>query len=151
MFSKANASWVYRHGSLQEESGHDESNVAFSGAPWEAQVGYCRVLRAGNHVYVTGTAPIDDDGSVFAPGDAYAQATRCFEIIQKALADVGARTEDVVRTRMFVTEIARWKEYGRAHAEFFKNHPPATTMVEVQSLIDPQMLIEIEADALCNS
>ena len=127
-----------------------ERKRAFSGAPWEAQVGYCRAVRAGNHVYVTGTAPVGDDGTVFAPGDAYAQATRCFEIIQKALADVGAGLEDVVRTRMFVTDISRWKEYGKAHAEFFKDHPPATTMVEVRSLIDPQMLIEIEADAVCS-
>lgn len=123
---------------------------AFSGAPWESQVGYCRAVRAGDHVYVTGTAPVGEDESVFAPGDAYAQATRCFEIISKALADVGAQMEDVVRTRMFVTDISRWQEFGKAHAEVFKDHPPATTMVEVQALIDPQMMIEIEADAVCN-
>ncbi len=122
---------------------------AFSGAPWEKQIGYCRALRAGNHIYVTGTAPVADDGGVFAPGDAYAQAQRCLEIIRGALAELGADCAHVVRTRMFVTDISRWEEYGRAHREVFADHPPATTMVEVKSLIDPQMLIEIEVDAVC--
>ncbi|MEE9286388.1 MAG: RidA family protein [Dehalococcoidia bacterium] len=121
----------------------------FSGAPWEAEVGYCRALRAGEHIYVTGTAPVDDDGAVFAPGDAYAQAKRCFQIIAQALNELGADMVHVVRTRMFVTDIRRWAEYGRAHREVFAEHPPATTMVEVRSLIDPAMLIEVEADALC--
>ncbi len=122
---------------------------AFSGAPWEPQVGYCRAIRAGDHIYVTGTAPVDDAGGVFAPGDAYAQARRCFEIIRRALHDLGADLDCVVRTRMFVTDISHWAEFGRAHREFFGEHPPATTMVEVKSLIDPGMLIEIEADAVC--
>ena len=121
----------------------------FSGAPWENQVGYCRALRAGNHIYVTGTAPVAPEGGVFAPGDGYAQAKRCLDIIQKALKDLGADLSCVVRTRMFVTDIARWAEYGRAHREAFAGHPPATTMVEVKSLIDPDMRIEIEADAIC--
>lgn len=121
----------------------------WSGSPWESRVGYCRAVRAGDHVYVTGTAPVADDGGVFAPGDAYAQARRCFEIIEQALARLGAGFEDVVRTRMFVTDIARWQEYGRAHHELFGEHPPATTMVEVKALIDPAMLIEVEADAVC--
>jgi enamine deaminase RidA (YjgF/YER057c/UK114 family) len=120
----------------------------FSGAPWERQVGYCRALRAGDRVFVTGTAPVDSDGSVHAPGDAYAQAVRCFEIIAEALQGVGATLDDVTRTRMFVTEIERWPEYGRAHHEFFAEHPPATTMVEVRRLIHHDMLIEIEADAV---
>jgi enamine deaminase RidA (YjgF/YER057c/UK114 family) len=122
----------------------------YSGAPWEAKIGYCRALRAKNHIYVTGTAPVADDGTCFAPGDAYAQAKRCLEIIQRALEDLNADLSCVVRTRMFVTDISRWQEYGRAHGEFFAEHPPATTMVEVSSLIDPEMLIEIEADAVCN-
>lgn len=122
---------------------------AFSNAVWEKKVGYCRALRAGTHVYVSGTAPTNEDGSgCHAPGDAYAQTKRCLEILQKALRDVGATLPDVVRTRMFVTDIARWEEYGRAHAEFFADFPPATTMVEVKRLIDPAMLIEIEADAV---
>ena len=122
---------------------------AFTKAVWEKEIGFCRALRVGNHVYVTGTAPVADDGRVFAPGDACAQARRCLEIIEKALHDVGAAMSHVVRTRMFVTDIRLWKDYGRAHREFFAEHPPATTMVEVKSLIDPEMLIEIEADAIC--
>jgi isochorismate pyruvate lyase len=121
----------------------------YSGAPWESRVGYCRALRAGDHIYVTGTAPVGDDGGVFAPGDAYAQARRCLEIIERALRQLGADLSCVVRTRMFVTDIGRWQEFGRAHAEFFGAHPPATTMVQVAALIDPAMLIEVEADAVC--
>jgi enamine deaminase RidA (YjgF/YER057c/UK114 family) len=122
---------------------------AFSGAPWETQISYCRALRAGNHIYVTGTAPVTNDGRVFAPGDAYAQARRCLEIIHRALVELNADLSHVVRTRMFVTDISRWAEYGRAHREAFLDNPPATTMVEVKSLIDPEMLIETEAEAVC--
>ncbi len=123
----------------------------FSGAPWESKVGYCRAIRAGDHIYVTGTAPVDKQGRTFAPGDAYAQTKRCLEIIQHALQDLDADLDCVVRTRMFVTDISRWEEYGSAHGEFFAEHPPATTMVEVRSLIDPEMLVEIEADAVCSA
>ncbi len=122
---------------------------AFSGAPWESKVGYCRAIRAGDHIYITGTAAVDEKGGAFAPGDAYAQAQRCFEIIERALRELGAERACVVRTRMFVTDISRWQEFGKAHREFFSAHPPATTMVEVKSLIDPAMLIEVEADAVC--
>ncbi|MBM3943907.1 MAG: RidA family protein [SAR202 cluster bacterium] len=120
----------------------------FSGAPWEKQVGYCRAVRLGGHIFVSGTAASDGKGGVHAPGDAYAQAKRCWEIVQKALRDVNADTKHVVRTRMFVTDISRWEEYGRAHREFFGEHPPATAMLEVKGLIHPDMLIEVEADAL---
>ncbi|NMG08812.1 RidA family protein [Brasilonema sp. UFV-L1] len=120
----------------------------FSGASWESKVGYRLAIRVGNHIYVSGTAPVDEAGGVFSPGDAYAQAKRCFEIIQKALRDLGADISHVVRTRMFVTDISRWAEFGRAHQEFFANYPPATTMVEVKSLIHPAMLIEVEVDAV---
>lgn len=120
----------------------------FSEAPWESQVGYCRALRVGAQVFVTGTAPLASGGGVHAPGDAYGQAARCFELISEALAGVGASLADVTRTRMFVTDISRWAEYGRAHAEAFGAHPPTTSMVEVRRLIDPDMLIEIEADAV---
>ncbi len=121
---------------------------AYSGAPWEDEVGYCRALRAGDLVFVTGTAPVNEDGSVHAPGDAYAQAARSLEIIERALEDLGADRTWIVRTRLFVTDATRWREYGRAHREFFVEHRPATTMVEVRGLIDPAMLIEIEADAV---
>ena len=124
------------------------STRVFSGAPWESKVGYCRAVRAGEHIYVSGTASIDDKGRVFAPGDAYGQARRSLEIIEQALKELGCGLESVVRTRMFVTDIARWKEYGRAHGEFFSEHPPATSMVEVRSLVHKDMLIEIEADAV---
>lgn len=120
----------------------------FSGARWEGEVGYCRALRAGDHVHVSGTAPVAEGGGVHAPGDAYAQAKRCFEIAAKALAEAGADCSHVVRTRMFVTDISRWAEYGRAHREFFGDHPPAMSMVEVKALIDPEMLIEVEVDAV---
>ena len=126
-----------------------EFRRAFSGAPWEQQIGYCRAVRAGDHIYVTGTAPIAEDGSTFAPGDGYAQARRCIEIIRDALRALDADLAHDVRTRMFVTDIRRWEDYGRAHAEFFGDHPPATTLVEVKSLIRPDMLIEIEVEAVC--
>lgn len=120
----------------------------FSGAPWESQVGYCRAIRAGNQIYVTGTTATNSDGTVFAPQDAYSQTQRCFKIIEQALQPLGADLRNVVRTRMFVTDISRWQEYGRAHHQVFADHPPATTMVEVQRLIAPEMLIEIEVDAV---
>ncbi len=121
----------------------------FSGAKWESEVGYARAVRAGGHIYLTGTAPVADDGSVFAPGDAYAQTRRCFEIIEQALSRLGGGKSNIVRTRMFVTDIAGWQEFGRAHREYCGDHPPATTMVEVKALIDREMLIEIEVDAVC--
>lgn len=128
-----------------------EFRRSFSGATWESKVGYCRAVRAGDHIYVSGTAPMNEDGGVFGAGDGYAQAKRCLEIIERALGELGAKMRDVVRTRMFVTEIGLWEEFGRAHREFFADHPPATSMVEVKSLIDAEMLIEIEADAVCGS
>lgn len=120
----------------------------FSGAPWEAQVGYCRALRAGDRIFVTGTASVAPGGGVHAPGDAYGQTRRCLDIIAAALGELGAGLEHVVRTRMFTTDIDRWPDIGRAHREAFGGHPPTTTLVEVRRLIDPAMLIEIEADAV---
>jgi enamine deaminase RidA (YjgF/YER057c/UK114 family) len=120
----------------------------FSNAPWESKVGYCRAIRKGNLIFVTGTAAVDDQGKAFEPGNAYAQARRCLFIIERALKELGTDLSSVVRTRMFVTDISRWQEFGRAHGECFRSFPPATTMVEVKSLIDPDMLIEIEADAM---
>lgn len=120
----------------------------FTETPWEAKVGYCRAIRAGNQIFISGTAPVDDNGETFAPGDGYAQAKRCFQIIQKTLEAMGADLSNVVRTRMYVTDISRWEEYGRAHQEMMGAYPPATAMVEVSQLINPEMLIEIEVDAL---
>jgi isochorismate pyruvate lyase len=120
-----------------------------SHAVWEELVGYSRVVKCGELVVVGGTAPVDDTGSgVYAPGDAEAQARRCLELVERALAKVGLDRTRVTRTRMFVTDIARWREFGRAHAAFFGAHRPVTSMVEVRALIDPAMLIEIEADAV---
>ncbi len=119
-----------------------------SGAPWESKVGYCRAVRTGPHVAVSGTAPVTDEGDVYAPGDAYLQAKRCIEIIAAALEQAGSGLEDVVRTRMYVTDIALWPAIGKAHQEAFGDVHPATTMVEVSRLIDPAMLVEIEAEAI---
>ena len=115
----------------------------FSGAEWEPKVGYCRAVKSGPIIAVSGCAPV---GALEA--DAYGQARRCIEIGLKALRDLGAGPEHVVRTRMFVTDISRWAEFGRAHQETFGAAPPATTMVEVKALIDPRMLIEMELDAV---
>jgi enamine deaminase RidA (YjgF/YER057c/UK114 family) len=120
----------------------------FSGAPWEKIVGYCRAIRLGDTIAVTGTTSLSEDGKIFAIGQPYEQAKRCLEIIEKAIAPLGASRKDIIRTRIFVTDIKQWQEFGRAHGEFFAEHPPATTMVEVKALIDPDLLVEIEADAI---
>ncbi len=120
----------------------------YSGAPWESVAGYCRAVRVGKHIMVSGTAPVGTDGQVIGVGDPYAQARRCIEIIAAALAEAGASLEDVVRTRMFVTDISQWEAIANAHREAFGAVSPATSMVEVSKLIDPDMLVEIEADAV---
>ena len=118
-----------------------------SGAKWESIVGYARAVKVGNRIYVTGTAALGADGELVGVDNPYEQAKQCLRNIESALKRVGAGLEHVVRTRMFVTDISRWEEYGRAHGEFLSEVMPATTMVEVKALIDPRMLIEIEADA----
>jgi enamine deaminase RidA (YjgF/YER057c/UK114 family) len=118
-----------------------------SGVKWEQIVGYSRAVRVGSRIYVTGTTATDENGDVVGVGDAYAQTVQVIKNIERALNALGATLESVVRTRMFVTDISRWEEYGKAHGEFFREIMPATTMVEVSRLIDSQMLIEIEADA----
>ncbi len=118
-----------------------------SGTKWETMVGYSRAVRVGNRIYVTGTTATDTDGKVVGVGDVYAQAIQAIKNIEKALNALGAELHHVVRTRMFVTDISRWQEIGRAHGEFFGEIMPATSMIEVSKLIDPEMLVEIEADA----
>lgn len=118
-----------------------------SGTPWEAKVGYSRAVRVGTTVEVSGTTAVTD-GVVQHKGDVYRQTQLILAKIEKALEEAGADLHDVVRTRMFVTDIAHWEEAGKAHGEFFVHIRPATTMVEVSKLIDPDMLIEIEATAI---
>jgi enamine deaminase RidA (YjgF/YER057c/UK114 family) len=118
-----------------------------SGGAWEPVVGYSRAVRVGPHVYVAGSTAAAEDGSVLHPGDAYGQTFLTLQKIQAALRVAGARMEDVVRTRMYVTDISGWEEIGRAHGEFFAHVRPAATMVEVRALIDPAMLVEIEVEA----
>ena len=117
-----------------------------SGAPWEDQVGYSRAVKIGNVIEVSGTAPVIN-GEV-AGENAYEQTKVCLQVIQAALQEAGADMNDVIRTRMFVTDISKWEQIGKAHGEFFSQIKPASTMVEVSALIDPKMIIEIEATAV---
>jgi enamine deaminase RidA (YjgF/YER057c/UK114 family) len=119
-----------------------------SGSKWEPIVGYSRAVRQGNLIWVTGTTATNEQGEIVGPGDARAQTLQILHNIEKALKALGAGMKDVVRTRIFVTDISRWEEYGRAHGEIFADIRPCTTMVEVSRLIDDKMLVEIEADAV---
>ena len=118
-----------------------------SGTKWEQVVGYSRAVKVGERIYVTGTTATNENGEIIGAGDAYAQAAQAIRNIEQALKALGASLENVVRTRMFVTDISRWEEYGRAHGEFFALIKPCATMIEVSKLVDPEMLIEIEVEA----
>ncbi|GGK21604.1 hypothetical protein GCM10011583_62010 [Streptomyces camponoticapitis] len=126
----------------------DTRQVVGSGSPLEPEIGFSRAVRVGSYVVVAGTAPIGDDGRTVGPGDVYAQTVRCLDIAERALREAGAGMADVVRTRLMLTDVTRWREAARAHGERFADIRPACTVVEVSRFIDPEWLVEVEIDAI---
>jgi enamine deaminase RidA (YjgF/YER057c/UK114 family) len=135
---------------VKEETMNKRLNIS-SGAKWEDIVGYSRAVRVGNVIEVSGTTAVDEQGNVIGLGNPYEQTKFTIAKIEKALLAAGAKLQDVVRTRMFVTDISQWEEIGRAHGEYFREIKPVATMVEVKSLISPELLVEIEVTAILPS